>query len=53
MHTDIRPFLPMSAENPLFRIVGLDVLHTACFVAGLAGLVGLAWRASQSPRESG
>lgn len=44
MHGDIRPFLPITAENPLYRLVELDTLHSACTVAGLLGAVFLAWR---------
>lgn len=45
MHADIRPFLPLTADNPLFRIVGLDPLHLACLVTGAVGLAVLAVRA--------
>ena len=44
MHADIRPFLPLTADNPLYRVVGLDVLHGACVVAGVVGAGVLAWR---------
>lgn len=44
MHGDIRPFLPLTEENPLYRLVGLDALHSACVVAALLGTVVLAWR---------
>ena len=44
MHGDIRPFLPVTADNPLFRIIGLDALHTACLVTGAVGAAWLAWR---------
>lgn len=44
MHADIRPFLPLSDENPLYRIVGLDALHGVCVALGIAGAVLLVWR---------
>lgn len=44
MHGDIRPFLPLTADNPLYRVVGLDVLHGACVVASVVGAGVLAWR---------
>ena len=44
MHGDIRPFLPLTPDNPLYRVVGLDVLHGACVVAGVVGAGVLAWR---------
>lgn len=43
MHADIRPFLPLTADNPLYRVVGLDVLHGACVAAGVVGTGVLAW----------
>lgn len=51
MHADIRPFLPLTAENPLYRVVGLDALHAVCAVAGLVGLLVLAWRGWPRTRE--
>jgi membrane-bound metal-dependent hydrolase YbcI (DUF457 family) len=44
MHGDIQPFLPATAENPLYRMVELETLHGACAAAGLLGAVLLAWR---------
>jgi membrane-bound metal-dependent hydrolase YbcI (DUF457 family) len=37
MHSDIRPFLPWSAANPLHGAIGLGLLHLACVSAGIAG----------------
>ena len=44
MHGDIVPFAPLSRANALFGVVPLDVLHAGCAVAGVVGLVLLAWR---------
>ncbi len=38
MHADIRPFLPLTEANPLFRLVGVATLHEICVVFGVAGL---------------
>ena len=46
MHSDIRPFLPWSAENPLYRLVELGTLHGACVASAALGVAVLAWRAS-------
>ncbi len=45
MHRDARPFWPMTAANPMLGVVGLGTLHLACVLLGLAGLIGLAFRA--------
>ncbi len=39
MHADIRPLLPWSAGNELWRVVSLAVLHGGCVAAGLLALV--------------
>ena len=44
MHADLRPFLPLTDANPLLRIVALDVLHSACLLAGFVGVAGIGWR---------
>ncbi len=44
MHGDIRPFLPLADANPLYRLVGLETLHTLCVAAGIAGLLWVAVR---------
>ena len=38
MHTDMRPFYPFSNSNPLFRIIGLRLLHQLCVLSGLIGI---------------
>jgi len=40
MHADVRPFWPLTNDNPLLRAVSLGSLHTGCV---LAGALGLAW----------
>jgi membrane-bound metal-dependent hydrolase YbcI (DUF457 family) len=44
MHADIRPFLPLSALNPLLGVVSLGTLHLMCAGAGVVGLAVLGWR---------
>ena len=51
MHADIRPFLPLSEENPLLGLIGLAELHLFCVGAGLTGLVLLGAR--RLGREAG
>lgn len=38
MHPDVRPFAPFSNANPLLGFVSLEVLHTACLLAGFAAV---------------
>ena len=50
MHTDIRPFSPFSAHNPLLGVVGLEALHLGCIACGVVGLIlVLVWRLSSGP----
>jgi membrane-bound metal-dependent hydrolase YbcI (DUF457 family) len=44
MHSDIRPFWPMTDFNPLLSLVLDGPLHLACMALGLLGLVALAFR---------
>lgn len=46
MHPDIRPFLPLTAANPLLGAVDLGTLHLFCLATGLLGLALLAVRRS-------
>lgn len=50
MHQDIQPFRPLSESNPLYELVGLGVLHWACVLAGVAGILVLA---KAPPAETG
>lgn len=52
MHADIRPFLPVTAANPLLRLVDVGTLHALCVAAGALGAVWLAVRrVRRSPTE--
>ena len=46
MHSDIRPFLPLSHLNPLLHAVPSSTLHVGCIIAGIAGIGLLAVRES-------
>lgn len=39
MHSDIEPFQPWTAANPLHAIVGLGALHLSCLLSGVVGFV--------------
>lgn len=39
MHSDIRPFSPLSEANPLLGAVSLAALHWLCLAAGAVGLI--------------
>ena len=41
MHSDIRPFAPLSDGNPLLGAVSLSTLHWSCLAAGAVGLVAV------------
>ena len=43
MHTDMRPFWPISNANPFLDIIGLDTLHVLCFATGVIGVGILTW----------
>jgi hypothetical protein len=44
MHSDVEPFSPFSAQNPLHHIVGWLTLHTLCLVLGIVGTLWLSAR---------
>lgn len=44
MHSDIRPFSPLSEANPLLGAVSLSALHWSCLAAGTVGLIVVAIR---------
>lgn len=50
MHSDLRPFWPISLENPFFQVIDLVALHLLCLASGLAGLLVLAIRSTLFPR---
>jgi membrane-bound metal-dependent hydrolase YbcI (DUF457 family) len=39
MHADMRPFAPWSNANPFLHAVSLSVLHWACIIAAIAGVL--------------
>ena len=39
MHADIRPLAPFSNANAFLHLVSLDMLHLACLVLGVLGLL--------------
>jgi membrane-bound metal-dependent hydrolase YbcI (DUF457 family) len=44
MHSDLKPFWPLSMANPFLASLGLGYLHVLCFVSGVAGVIILAVR---------
>jgi len=42
MHSDIEPFQPWTAANPLLGLVDVAALHRGCALAGLLGIALLA-----------
>lgn len=37
MHADIRPFRPVTAANPLYGLVSVEILYLFCIVTGVLG----------------
>ena len=48
MHHDVRPFWPVLEQNPLQGLSGFGVLHWACLVSGLVGIIALMLRNRKS-----
>lgn len=44
MHSDMTPWWPFGTENQLLSVISVDQLHIACFLAGIMGLVVIAFR---------
>ena len=44
MHSDMRPWWPLSDANTLLHAVPLDTLHAGCLIAGVVGAIGYAMR---------
>ena len=44
MHSDLRPFWPLSDKNPLLNLVELPTLHIACIASGIIGAAVIAVR---------
>ncbi|HEY0589424.1 MAG TPA: hypothetical protein VGD52_25070 [Pseudoduganella sp.] len=51
MHSDIRPFAPLSDSNPLLNLIPLDTLHLSCAFAGAIGIAILLLRKLRDARE--
>jgi membrane-bound metal-dependent hydrolase YbcI (DUF457 family) len=50
MHSDLQPFWPVSAADPLFAAIGLGYLHLLCVASGIAGVAILAIRYRAGPK---
>lgn len=37
MHSDIHPFLPWTSQNPLLKLIPIDLLHMTCLFLGILG----------------
>jgi membrane-bound metal-dependent hydrolase YbcI (DUF457 family) len=51
MHADIQPFAPFSSANAELGLMSVPMLHLACVVAGIAGLI--LWIATHSKVRDG
>lgn len=47
VHSDVRPFAPLSDANPFFHSLAAGALESLCVVLGLLGLILLALRLSR------
>lgn len=47
MHADIVPLAPFSTANVLYEIIPVDLLHIACIVLAIAGVLLLEWRSER------
>ncbi len=41
MHPDITPFWPLTTANPMFHVVGVELLHVLCLALGAVGVYWL------------
>jgi len=41
MHSDIRPFSPVSDQNDLLQVIGMGELHLYCVISGVFGIIVL------------
>ena len=39
MHSDMRPFAPLSESNGLLHVISVDMLHLVCVLAGVFGVL--------------
>jgi hypothetical protein len=53
MHSDIRPFHPWTSANPLHGLVGLELLHIGCVIAGVVGAILVSMTISRDRRRAG
>ncbi len=37
MHSDVQPFYPLSLDNPMLKLISVEMLHKLCLYTGLAG----------------
>ncbi len=50
MHRDMSPLWPFGDANALLQVVPVDVLHDACVISGVVGVIGLAARGVRTRR---
>jgi hypothetical protein len=53
MHSDVRPFAPLSDANPLYSLVSLSALHWSLVATGILGALLLARRTNRGLRSGG
>ena len=51
MHSDVQPFWPWAAGNPLLGVVGLTTLHLSCVAAGVVAVGILLAKAAAERRR--
>ena len=39
MHADIKPFWPVTDENPVLGLISLSTLHLGCVLTGIVGVI--------------
>ena len=50
MHSDMRPWWPLSDDNQLLGIVSMPSLHLGCVAAAVIGTAVISWRLSRDRR---
>ncbi|WP_208640097.1 metal-dependent hydrolase [Massilia violaceinigra] len=51
MHSDMRPWRPLSSSNGLLDLVSVNTLHLACLVLAVFGGTVAAWRLYKASRQ--
>jgi hypothetical protein len=51
-HSDVQPYWPWAAGNPLLGVVGLTTLHLSCVAAGVVA-VGILLAKAAAERRTG